>query len=791
MNVRNSGLLLIAKDNMRKSKGSTIVLFALIVVSTILIYSGLSVLTQLNGFLDQKAAQLNTSDYICSVEKKNESFLQEALSEQGDTAFVESSDVIESMTVEVQNKTKNDHVKTASVYVCPYNESQVLSKPKFVGEFETLKERSIYVPYALHATGGYEIGDMLSIQITGVEFEYEIAGFFEDMVFANVSSSGCYEFYVLNSCLEKMKGKLEQSKQRYFIQIRVKEGTDIKAYEKEVIKAYTKKAGIDAGLEGMLTETYKQGNSIFVNILMAIIMAFAVVLIVISLVIIRFSIHVEIERNMENIGSLQAIGYTTTQIRRAIILQFLFIGIIGILIGIIAALAAAGAMGNIVSVSVGLKWINKISGPVIAIATLSILSLMILVTELVVRKIKRITPLTALRSGIETHNFKKNHLPLEHGKGRVNIQVGLKGIFQNVRQNFVMMSIICLLSFAGVFAMTMYYNFNVKEEGVLNLVGIENANVQVIAEKENVGQVKEDIKKDSRVSKTTNYATEYMTVKKENMEENLLAHICDDFSTLTLDTAIKGNHPRYDNEVGMTSLLAERMGVQIGDSVTVGFGGEEKEFIIVGLTQQISNLGLGIEMTDQAAKRIVPSYELTNFYVYLKDGVSTSEYMGQLNARYANTSVVFYNNQEMLISSLESFKSAIGMLCIIFVAITIFVIVLTLLLLISLKLVKERKNYGIFKAIGYTTKQLILQIIVGFLPIILAGILAGLAAGLFLSNPLIGLMIKSVGISKINFTISPFYAIVLPCGIGVTAVVTIFLASIKIRNITPNELFHE
>ncbi|MDO5521271.1 MAG: ABC transporter permease [bacterium] len=791
MKVRNSNLFLIAKDNMRRSKGSTVVLFALILVSTILIYSGLSVLTQLNGFLDEKAVELNTSDYICSVDKENQEFLEQVLASEENTSFVESSNVIESMTVEIQNKTRQGQVKTASVYLCPYNEYQVLSKPRFVGKHEMITSDGIYVPYAMHAADGAKIGDTMTIKITGMEFDFKIAGFFEDIVFANVAASGSYEFYVSNQCLDEMRQKLDQSKQRFFTQIRVKEGTDIKGYEKEVIRRFAEKAGIDASLEEMRVETYKQGNGIFINILMAIVMAFAAVLIVISLVIIRFSIHVQIERNIESIGSLQAIGYTTKQIRKATILQFLMIAVAAILVGLVAALAAAGGIGSIVSISVGLKWKNTISIIAIVVSVVSILLLIILVTCLVAKRISKITPLTALRSGIETHNFKKNHLSLERGKGNVNIQVGVKSLFQNVRQNVVMMSIICLLSFAGVFAMIMLYNFDIREQGILNLLGIENANIQVIAKKEIYQQVKKEIQQDPQVIKTNNFATEYMSVKSKEKEENVLTHVCDDFSALNLSSVIKGKNPEYENEVGITNLLAENLGVAIGDTVTVSFGGESKEFIIVSLSQQISNLGMGIQMTDQAVKRLAPSYELTNFYAYLEQGADTSEFMKQLNAKYVNTSLVFYNNEQMLLSSLSSFKSAIRMLCIIFVGITIFVIVLTLLLLISLKLVKERQSYGIFKAIGYTTRQLMAQILFGFLPIILLGTVLGLFAGLFLSNPLIGLMLKNVGIAKMNFTISAFYALILPVLIGVTATITILIASFRIRKITPNELFHE
>ena len=60
-------------------------------------------------------------------------------------------------------------------------------------------------------------------------------------------------------------------------------------------------------------------------------------------------------------------------------------------------------------------------------------------------------------------------------------------------------------------------------------------------------------------------------------------------------------------------------------------------------------------------------------------------------------------------NTMKSIVSVMKAICVLFVLITLFVVVLVEVLLIKSKLIKERRNFGVQKALGFTTPQLIVQ----------------------------------------------------------------------------------
>lgn len=129
--------------------------------------------------------------------------------------------------------------------------------------------------------------------------------------------------------------------------------------------------------------------------------------------VIRFSIASNMEDNLPNIGISEALGYTTGQLIRSSLIEYLIITITGLIIGFSLAGVCSGYVAGIISGSIGLVWHPAID---ITVVFLTIIFTFILVLSTVLimsRKFKKITPLDALRVGISTHNFKRNPLPLK------------------------------------------------------------------------------------------------------------------------------------------------------------------------------------------------------------------------------------------------------------------------------------------------------------------------------------------------------------------------------------------
>ncbi len=141
------------------------------------------------------------------------------------------------------------------------------------------------------------------------------------------------------------------------------------------------------------------------------------------------------------------------------------------------------------------------------------------------------------------------------------------------------------------------------------------------------------------------------------------------------------------------------------------------------------------------------------------------------------------NFYDIIEGALTTFKMvAVAMLSVMFV-VSALVILLVLYLLVKSLILNKRKDYGILKAIGYKTSDLVIQTAVSFMPSILISVIVFSVLSYHLANPFMNLAMGSFGIVKADFTV-PIPGVVL-VSIFITAISFAFaiLESRKIRKI--------
>lgn len=116
------------------------------------------------------------------------------------------------------------------------------------------------------------------------------------------------------------------------------------------------------------------------------------------------------------------------------------------------------------------------------------------------------------------------------------------------------------------------------------------------------------------------------------------------------------------------------------------------------------------------------------------------------------------------------------------------IIILVLYLLMKTLIYKRRYEFGILKAVGYRSKDLIFQNVISFMPTIIIGTLIGTLISYFITNPYIGLMMRPFGIMKCTMVLPAdlmIFTIVFMILISLFATV---LMSLKIRKVEPTKL---
>lgn len=227
-----------------------------------------------------------------------------------------------------------------------------------------------------------------------------------------------------------------------------------------------------------------------------------------------------------------------------------------------------------------------------------------------------------------------------------------------------------------------------------------------------LNQIKKEIEKTAKITNFTATSIEYISLNGVNIH-------CDFYSDPSIieKTLIKGRVPKYDNEFAITQIVAEEYGLNIGDEVTLSCEEKEKKYLITGLYQSSTELGMCISMSYNAYKRIgndLPDY----LYIKLADSSLAKQITDSLNETFPGQVEAVLSdsdNQQMTLveTAFNGISALIYIISIIFALITVSMVCMRSFL-------RERTDIGIYKSIGFTVQQLHCNFLSVFLPFLLS-----------------------------------------------------------------------
>lgn len=603
----------LAWANIRKRKSATITLFVLIMIAVLLLNIGLTVSLKLNSFQQEKMTELETPEISAYFAK------DEHLKEYQD--LVDSYPYTESWETEAaillaDAKMKYGETDTTVAFIILNSDT-----PRTKGVFKTTTPlkfsdpNMIYLPYLFHVGSGYDLGDTFSLVYDNNQFSYTIGGFIEEPLLGTLTN-GALKVFLNDEGYKQLEKRLGTEAQYSFLSADlIDPSKDVKL--EQMLSERIFASGSKSQFQVMRAEVGLEGNRVFVNLLAAILIVFALIMVLISLIVIRFQILGHIEDNLTNIGVLKANGYTSWQIKNALLLQFASVSIIAAIPGGGIAGLVMPLVGNMISSSIGLLWPVSFE-MVSAVLSLVIISgLVLLVTYLSSRRIRNITPIAALQSGIHTHNFKRNHIPLETSRMNLQISLSLKALLRQMKQNMMIVLIVAGLTFSSIFCSILNFNFKGDTSTVIELVGIERSDFMLLPKNGNLEQgMFTELEAMPTVKKLTVLDSMLASIK----DTSFMLRVSDDYSKLETQTTYKGRQPIYDNEISISGVIARLENKEVGDEVPVSFNGMTENYLITGLSQQINQLGMVASMTGDGMRRLQPEYTSQSINVYLNEG---------------------------------------------------------------------------------------------------------------------------------------------------------------------------
>ncbi|MCI8639849.1 MAG: FtsX-like permease family protein [Coprococcus sp.] len=512
-------------------------------------------------------------------------------------------------------------------------------------------------------------------------------------------------------------------------------------------------------------------------------MSFCILLI--ALVVTASNIVNYIQENMKDLGALKAVGYTSSQLIGSLMLQFTGLSLIFAMAGAGLSYGLFPAINTMMISQTGIPYEIHFL-PVPFLLTLIILGGTIaFVVWLYSYRIKKIEPITALRQGVRTHSFKKNHVPLEKAKVPLNLALALKTTLSGKKHNVTVCITMLVLSLVAVFSGLMVENIIADTTPFIELIVGEMAdsciNVEIQAEEEFI----QEMDQDPRVEKAYLYNS---TGVRHVGGVELVATICDDFSKVNNQKVIiEGRFPKYENETAIAAKYAKEQGLRNGDEIALASEGKEEKYIITGFTQISNNLGKDCLFTREGYERMGTNQNVS-YYLNLTDGTDIDDFNTEVKKKFGNQANAAIDIKATVEGGSSVYVSLMTMIVIAVLILSVIVITFVLYLLVRTMLGNKKREYGILKALGFTTRQLILQTALSFMPAAVFSTVVGVTVCSMIINPLTALFLNGIGIVKCTFTVPTGLIAAEGAGLILLAFVMACLLSLKIRKIAPKEL---
>ena len=774
---------LLTKSHFRKNKATGIGLFFLMILAAMLICSSFLLFTDVYPTVEREAGRLDAGDGFLRLTTDLTGIDDEVIEKlmDGDVTGYEAyhSLCYKSISVPFGNGKVVMNVQLNN----PEAFHKKMARTEVVIEDESIKENYVYLPYQFYTSKSYAIGDTYSIELCGKKYDFTVKGFTNNTYFG-CNNNGTYEFITDDATYEEIFARDAATQEGIIVTYALKDGVKQSKFSIRVANDLLK-YNSNCYINNISLSSTITGRT-FMSLIIAV--SFLSVSILVLLVIIMMlinSISNYIKENMQTIGALKAIGYTYGNIKASLFLMFGVLGVTGSAIGVGLSYIIMPILADFVVVQMGVPFKVHFNALPTVAAFCIVVFYILIVTILSVRKIKTIDPIIALRDGLKAHNFKKNRVRLDRSSLGLNASLALKTMFGNMRQNVITFIVTGVIVFLCVIALLMFENFNRNPK--LDMLSFELCSGVVGVDYEKKDEVLDYLKERSDITNVRNIMNNYFYY---NDEDKLWAYILDDPSLLKNKHVVyDGRFPEYDNEIAISGKFAKEYGLQIGDEIELEYGDESAKYLITGLIQTTNNDGREALMSVKAAEQVMDFTYAPAFYHFdCEDKEISQKVLDDCTEEYGDHIVSVMNFWENIEGSMTTFKSIASLMLVLVCAISAAVILLVLFLLIKSFLYGKRKDYGICKAIGYTSKNLMLQTALSFMPPIILSVLIFSVGSYFGANPYMNIMMSSFGIMKADFTVPIPGVVIIGVGVVILAFIFAYFESRRIKKIEPYEM---
>ncbi len=728
--------------NLKKDRGSFLSFGIVIFITAIMLNLAFVLVFQVDKAYDKKFKELDTATVnVCIPKMQDTTTLYEDMEKIEGVAKVECREAIFVETV-VKDFRETDFSMNTFFY--NLDEKRNMNKLDIKEENSEWTEKSIYLPLYVSSFGEFGLNDEIVYEIGDKKHTFVVDGVVEEMQYGNYGK-GLMGAYLPENVYEDFTEEYEAN---MVVEYSVMADSDVEAgYVYNEISNFLEDKGITL-LTGIEKNSTKDTRTMVCNLLILVLVAFAMVILLVSVFLCKFRISNSIEEDMVNMGILKALGYTGNMIIASVVMPYLTVTLLATILGVLLSYGILPILSDVLTLQAGFSFDLLFDSKALLCVVLILECMVMLFTYTAARRIKKLRPINAIRGNGEEKKTKKNCVPLESTKGNTKVLLVMKQMLSNGKQNVLLFSVSFALTILIAFASSMFYNVIVKPNNFISTLSEEMPQIMVYQNSEEVDSLFEDLQSVSEVEKVLKY-----TVGTLNIDDiPVTVFACEDFSKVSNDLCYLGENPETENEIALGSTF-EGM-YEIGDSIEISSDDKSHVYKITGFVQSVNYQGNVCELSLEGYEALLSEKMSSSLYVYLEEGADAKQVIEDIEEQYGEQIANQVNYQKMTETTREMYSGITSILVIVIFVLTILIVLFVLYIVIKTLLVQRKKELGIYKAIGYSNGQLMTQVIGSFLPSSVLAVLLSSVLGLIYVPQIIGFIFSSIGAMKNNMEVS-------------------------------------
>ncbi|RKJ51862.1 FtsX-like permease family protein [bacterium 1XD42-54] len=781
--------LQILKKDLKRKKAMNVILLVFIILASMFVSSGVNNIISVTTALDDYLEMADAPDYLAMTMNKSCAADRDGI--LNSAASVESFSKEKILCMTSDNITFEDESKTASSINPILLQSDEDISMNYIlddgGILQSVKSGEFYMTAGAAEDIGLAIGDKMTVKLGGVSCVFTFAGGVKDAVLGSTGLS-IQRYFISAGDIENFISA-ENVEQFYGGELIYIRASDMEKMISEI------KPVIDNAFFSADKATLKL-SYVFDMMVVGLLLVVSLVLVAVALVILRFTIAFTLSEEFREIGVMKAIGLRNLKIRGLYLVKYVALSVIGAAAGLALSFPFSELLVSVVPSSIIINNQNAAFSNVIC--AVCMVGVIMLFCYGCTGKVGKMSPIDAVRNGQTGERFRKKSM-ISLGKSKLPAAsfLALNDIVSSPKRFgiitfafFLCLSLLLILSTTvstaksgTLFNVFGIADFDISAKGEVMELMTENGHEKL---KEYLSDMEENLARNGMPARCMQEIMFKLPVSHGENESSVIIYQGTG-TTADMYEYIEGTPPQSVGEAALTSLSADRLKVDIGDTITIKTIDGDKELIITAIFQSMSNMGEGVRLHEDEEINYIQAQSA--YFTQIKftdapDQKETARRMEKIQKLYPELDDV--SNRAESISYLLKVVDTIDTVKQMVVVLTFILAVLITVLMERSFIVKEQGEIALMKAIGTRNGKIYAYHTLRF---VFVGCMTVIAAELF-ALPLTHLFIDPIfrmmgSVRALDYLINPFEMfLAFPLVILAATAASAFLTSLYTKTIT-------